>query len=179
MRRCCRAFGCNRVGTGVACLAPWGSLGRLLDILLHMSLHLTLFGELRNPTSHAVWGISNPYISRCVANAPVCLPFIFPFSLLSSLQQFQVVLFSLFMFHFVTCLMMFGTKAAIVEWIFLVRPHRVFFRVGGRHAPTEGAWGPSSASAARFRCRQRRRHRARRVARQCAQSAGDSAAQGQ
>ena len=101
-------------------------LGRLLNILLHMPLHLTLFGELRNPTSHAVWGISNPYISRCVANAPVCLPFIFPFSLLSSLQQFHVVLFSLFMFHFVTCLMMFGTKAAIVEWIFLFRPHRVF-----------------------------------------------------
>ena len=71
---CCRAFGCYyRVGTGVAawpvaCLALWGSLGRLLDIVLRMPLHLTLSGELRNPTSQAVWGITKPYISRCVEN---------------------------------------------------------------------------------------------------------------
>ena len=71
---CCRAFGCYyRVGTGVAAwpvasLALWGSLGRPLDIVLRMPLHLTLFGELRNPTSQAVWGITKPYISRCVEN---------------------------------------------------------------------------------------------------------------
>ena len=47
-------------------LALGGSLGRLLDILLHMPLHLTLFGEFRNPTSHAVWGITKPYISHSV-----------------------------------------------------------------------------------------------------------------
>ena len=71
---CCRAFGCYyRVGTGVAAwpvasLALWGSLGRPLDIVLRMPLHLTLFGELRNPTSHAVWGITKPCISCCVEN---------------------------------------------------------------------------------------------------------------
>ena len=42
-------------------LALGGSLGRLLDILLHMPLHLTLLGEFRNPTSHAVFGeLRNP-----------------------------------------------------------------------------------------------------------------------
>ena len=72
---CCRAFGCYyRVGTGVAawpvaCLALWGSLGRLLETLCCAcpyisrclgnceTLHLKLFGELRNPTFHAVWRI--------------------------------------------------------------------------------------------------------------------------
>ena len=37
-------------------LALGGSLGRLLDILLHMPLHLTLFGEFRNPTSQRCLG---------------------------------------------------------------------------------------------------------------------------
>ena len=66
--RCCRAFGCYRVGAGVACLS--GSLGLLgrLSLLVHMALHLTLFGESRKPTSPAVWGITNPYISCCGAN---------------------------------------------------------------------------------------------------------------
>ena len=42
-------------------LALGGSLGRLLDILLHMPLHLTLLGEFRSPTSHAVFGeLRNP-----------------------------------------------------------------------------------------------------------------------
>ena len=71
-RGLCRAAAVLLVATAwgrawPVCLAPWGSLGRL-SLLLHMALHLTLFGESRKPTSPAVWGITNPYISCCGAN---------------------------------------------------------------------------------------------------------------
>ena len=71
-RGLCRAAAVLLVATAwgrawPVCLAPWGSLGRL-SLLLHMALHLTLFGESRKPTSLAVWGITNPYISCCGAN---------------------------------------------------------------------------------------------------------------
>ena len=56
------------MGTCVAC-PVWllgVSLGRHKDMLLKMTLHLTLFGELRIPTPHAVCLITKPYISRIV-----------------------------------------------------------------------------------------------------------------
>ena len=71
-RGLCRAAAVLLVATAwgrawPVCLALWGSLGRL-SLLLHMALHLTLFGESRKPTSLAVWGITNSYISCCGAN---------------------------------------------------------------------------------------------------------------
>ena len=74
-RGLCRAAAVLLVATAwgrawPVCLALWGSLGRL-SLLLHMALHLTLFGESRKPTSPAVWGITNPYISCCGANPQI------------------------------------------------------------------------------------------------------------
>ena len=69
-RGLCRAAAVLLVATAwgrawPVCLAPWGSLGRL-SLLLHMALHLTLFGESRKPTSLAVWGIMSPPTSHAV-----------------------------------------------------------------------------------------------------------------
>ena len=156
-------------------------LGRLLNILYctcpyisrclanYETLHLTLFGEFRIPTSHAVWRMH-------------LFLFAFHFSLFAPLVLAAIPRCLILLIHVSLCHMSHDvwheSSDRGVDFSFSSTPRFSPHRVGGSHGP-EGAGGPSSASAARFRCRQQRRHRVRRVARQCAKSAGDSAAQGQ
>ena len=60
---CCRAFGCYRVGTCVACLAPWGS-GRILDILLAVDHETRYIYERRCRNMH-LYGARR----RCAASS--------------------------------------------------------------------------------------------------------------
>ena len=73
---------CGDVRGLSSCLAPQGSLGPRKDILVKMTLRLTLFGELRIPTPHAVCGMTMPYISRTVFVIAVCRQLLFPIIIL-------------------------------------------------------------------------------------------------
>ena len=123
----------------------WGSFGATTK---HFIAHV--------PTSHAVWRITKPYISRCLGNFEslhltlcgecTCL-FAFHFSLFAPLVLAAIPRCLILLIHVSLCHMshdVWHAKAAIVEWIFSFSSTPRFspHRVGGSHGP-EGAGGPS------------------------------------